>query len=106
MEWIRIFSSQSELQMQLGENRPRLLQVHGKKVCLVYRESKLFAIEDSCPHNGESLSKGTVNFQGEIVCPWHGQRFSLKTGREGGQQSRDLVTYPVKETEEGVFIGL
>ncbi|HZX74159.1 MAG TPA: Rieske (2Fe-2S) protein [Cyclobacteriaceae bacterium] len=106
MEWVKIFSSQSELQKHLEENRPRLLQVYGKKICLVYRESKLFAVQDSCPHNGESLSKGTVNFQGEIVCPWHGQRFSLKTGREGGQQSQDLITYPVKETEEGVFIGV
>jgi nitrite reductase/ring-hydroxylating ferredoxin subunit len=106
MEWIRIFSSQSELQKQLGENQPRQLLVRGKKICLVYRESKLFAVEDSCPHNGESLSKGAVNFQGEIVCPLHGQRFSLKTGREGGEQSRDLGIYPVKETVDGVFIGL
>src|SRR6187402_1289988 len=106
MEWIKISSSQSELQKQLIENRPKLLLVHGKKICLVYRESKLFAVEDSCPHNGESLSKGAVNFQGEIVCPWHGQRFSLQTGREGSEQSRDLVTYAIKETDEGLFIGL
>jgi len=106
MEWVRVFSSQGELQNQLGENKPRLLLVHGKKICLVYRESKVFAVQDSCSHNGESLSKGAVNFQGEIVCPWHGQRFNLKTGREGGQQSPDLITYPIKETEEGIFIGL
>lgn len=90
----------------LSENKPRLLQVAGKKICLVYRDSKLFAVQDSCTHNGESLSKGSVNFQGEIICPWHGQRFDLRTGREGSEQSRDLVTYPTKATEEGVFIGL
>ena len=106
MEWVRIFSSQDELRRQLVENKPRLLHVRGKKVCLIYRDSKVFAVQDSCPHNGESLSKGAVNFQGEIVCPMHGQRFSLKTGREGSQQSRDLTVYPVKETEDGVFIGL
>jgi nitrite reductase/ring-hydroxylating ferredoxin subunit len=106
MEWIRIFPSQREMQHALSENRPRQLQVRGKKICLVYRNAQLNAVEDSCPHNGESLSKGAVNFQGEIVCPWHGQRFSLKTGREGDQQSRDLIVYPVKETEEGMFIGI
>jgi len=106
MEWVRIFLSQSELQKHLGENTPRLLLVHGKKVCLVYQDSRLCAVEDTCPHNGESLSKGVVNFQGEIVCPWHGQRFNLKTGRECNQFSRDLIIYPVKETEEGIFIGL
>ena len=106
MEWVRIFPSQSELLKHLSENKPRLLVVRGRKICVVYRDSKLFAVDDSCPHNGESLSKGTVNFQGEIVCPWHGQRFNLKTGREGSQQSHDLGTYPVKETEEGIFLGL
>ena len=106
MEWVRIFLSRDEMLGALTENKPRLLQARGKKICVVYRESKLFVVQDSCTHNGESLSKGIVNFQGEIICPWHGQRFSLKTGREGSEQSRDLVTYPVKETEEGIFIGL
>jgi len=32
--------------------------------------------------------------------------FNLKTGREGQERSRDLETYPIKESEEGVSIGL
>lgn len=90
----------------LLEGQPRLLMVQGKRICIVRREHLLYAVEDKCPHNGESLSKGTVNYLGEIICPWHGQRFSLKTGREGEERSRDLITYPVKQDAEGVYIGL
>jgi nitrite reductase/ring-hydroxylating ferredoxin subunit len=90
----------------LIEGQPRLLIVQGKRICIVRRENTLYAVEDKCPHNGESLSKGAVNYLGEIICPWHGQRFSLKTGREGEERSRDLITYPVKQDQEGVYIGL
>jgi nitrite reductase/ring-hydroxylating ferredoxin subunit len=106
VDWIKIFSSVDEMKKALTLQQPRLLVVRGKRVCLVRRDHELLAVEDSCPHNGESLSKGTVNYIGEVVCPWHGQRFSLKTGRECAERSRDLVTYPVKENIDGVFIAL
>jgi nitrite reductase/ring-hydroxylating ferredoxin subunit len=106
MEWIKVFSSVEEARQRLKENTPQLLIVRGQSICLVMREGSFFAIENKCSHNGESLSKGLVNFLGEVVCPWHGYRFNLKTGRECEERSRDLTTYPIKVNEEGVFIGL
>jgi nitrite reductase/ring-hydroxylating ferredoxin subunit len=106
VDWIKIFPSQADMDKALTEGQPRLLIVQGKRICMVRRENVLYAVDDKCPHNGESLSKGTVNYLGEIICPWHGQRFSLKTGREGEERSRDLITYPVKQDQEGVYIGL
>lgn len=90
----------------MAPKQPRLLIVRGKNICLVREDGRLHAIEDRCSHNGESLSKGMVNFFGEVICPWHGYRFNLNTGRESGERSRDLVIYPIKEEPEGVFIGL
>ncbi len=106
MDWVKIFSSVAEMEKALAPQQPRLLIVRGKRICLVRGDHQLLAVEDTCPHNGESLSKGVVNFLGEIVCPWHGQQFNLKTGRECAERSRDLVTYPVKEDSEGIFIGI
>jgi nitrite reductase/ring-hydroxylating ferredoxin subunit len=106
VDWIKIFSSQAEMERALNSGQPRLLVVQGKRICIVRREQDLYAVEDKCPHNGESLSKGTVNYLGEIICPWHGQRFNLKTGREGEERSRDLITYPVKQEQGVVYIGL
>ena len=106
MEWIKVFSSDEEARRRLKENTPQLLIVDSKRLCLVLRNNTVFAVQDSCPHNGESLSKGTVNYLSEIICPWHGHQFSLATGRECSQRSPDLDTYPVKEDSEGLFIGM
>lgn len=106
MDWVKIFDSQAEGLIRLGKNKPQLLIVRGKRICLVRTEDRWLAVEDTCTHNGESLSKGNVNFLGEVVCPWHGHRFNLKTGRECGERSRDLITYPMKQDTEGLFIGI
>lgn len=106
MEWIRIFASTGEMEAALSERTPRLLLAGSKRICLVRVAQRLYAVQDTCSHNGESLSKGKVNFAEEIVCPWHGQRFQLSTGREAGENSPDLVTYPIRIEADGVYLGI
>ncbi|MBK5278558.1 MAG: Rieske 2Fe-2S domain-containing protein [Bacteroidia bacterium] len=106
MEWIKVFSSGDEARRRLKENVPQLLIMNATRLCLVLRNNNFYVVQDSCSHNGESLSKGIVNHLGEIICPWHGHQFNLITGRECSERSSDLSTYPVKEDSDGVFIGL
>ncbi len=46
---------------------------------LIYRdkESNLRCVKDLCPHRGASFHGGEVK-EGELVCPYHGARFSSK----------------------------
>jgi nitrite reductase/ring-hydroxylating ferredoxin subunit len=104
MDWVKIFTSKQEARKKLMAGKPQLLLVGNTRICLVFFDDKIYAMEDKCSHNGESLSKGTVNYLGEVVCPWHGYRFTPQTGRETGERSRDLKTYPVKEDDSGVFV--
>lgn len=104
MNWIKIFSSIGEMEAALAINRPRLLLAGGKRICLVRTADRLLAVDDRCSHNGESLSKGQVNYLCEVVCPWHGHRFNLVTGREAGERSADLETFLVRADESGVFV--
>ena len=106
MEWIKVFASKDEITNSLAIDRPRLLLIGGKRICLVRTADRVLAVDDKCTHNGESLSKGSVNYLGEVVCPWHGHRFNLKTGRECGERSADLVVYPVREDQDGLFVGI
>jgi len=106
MKWIKIFSTEAEAKNKIIPDKPQLLIIHGKRICLVYREGQFFAIQDSCSHNGESLSKGNVNYLGEIVCPWHNYRFALNTGKASDSNSTDLATYPIKIDESGFFIAI
>jgi len=106
MEWIKVFSSGEEARRRLRENVPQLVIINGKRLCMVVRGDHFHVVQDACSHNGESLSKGSLNYLGEIICPLHGHRFSLATGRECSERSDDLTIYPVKEDENGVFIGI
>jgi len=104
MGWIKIFENTQVANTALIESQPRLLIVQGKRICLVKLNGKLQAVQNNCTHSGGSLSQGTINFLGEIVCPVHQYQFNLKTGRENGQRSNDLECFPIKENEEGIFI--
>ena len=106
MNWIKIFNSSQEAFDTIADRQPRLLVVHEKRICMVRQGNSLSAVSNRCTHNGESLSKGKVNFANEIVCPWHGYQFDLRTGREYQQRSADLETYPIKIDTDCVYIGL
>jgi 3-phenylpropionate/trans-cinnamate dioxygenase ferredoxin subunit len=106
MMWVKIFSDAKAASERLQENKPQLLIVNGNRICLVKRDQQFYAVSDRCTHNGESLSKGKVNYAGEIVCPWHGYHFSLQSGREWQERCADLVTFPIREEADGLYIGL
>lgn len=106
MNWIKIFQSESEARAKISPDKPRLLVVYGKRICLALHGNTFYAVQDSCTHNGESLSKGAVNYIGEIICPWHNYQFDLQSGRECQSRSKDLQTYPIKSDENGFFIGI
>ena len=106
MQWIKIFGSSDEARARLPENHPQLLLVDGQRICLTHRQGQIFAVADRCTHQGDSLSRGQVNFLGEVICPWHGYRFDLRTGREANEQSPDLEIFPIREDADGVFIAI
>jgi 3-phenylpropionate/trans-cinnamate dioxygenase ferredoxin subunit len=55
--------------------------VAGRRMIAVTRSGdEFFAVEDICTHDGAELTGGAVE-GAEIVCPRHGARFCLRTGR-------------------------
>jgi nitrite reductase/ring-hydroxylating ferredoxin subunit len=106
MKWMKVFSSKQEALQRMTQNKPQLVIIDGKRICLVRRENEFFAIQDSCTHNGDSLSKGKVNFLGEIVCPWHHYRFDLRSGRACDSSCADLESFHVRLGDDGLFIGV
>lgn len=106
MQWIKIFQTNEEAEQRIQSDKPQLVIANGKRICLVRHDGAYNAVQDSCTHSGESLSKGHVNYLGEVICPLHNHCFNLQTGRELSSRSADLVTYPIKIDETGFFIGV
>ena len=82
-EWIDIgpASAVTETSTLSGE-------VDGYYIVVARCGDKLFAVEDRCSHDGESLAGAEIE-KCEIICPRHGARFDLRTG--------DALTPPAYE---------
>lgn len=44
-------------------------------------DGQLFAVTRRCRHLGADLAGGFIDGDGCLVCPWHGARYDVSTGR-------------------------
>ncbi len=40
-----------------------------------------FAVSRRCRHLGADLAAGSIDADGCLVCPWHGAKYDVRTGR-------------------------
>ncbi len=64
----------------LAEGALRRVIVEGMPVLLARLGGRVYGIAETCSHLGGPLSEGTRE-GASVVCPWHGSRFDLRTGR-------------------------
>lgn len=67
-------------------------------------QGKIYAVDDPCPHRGESLAQGIVGQDGYVICPGHGWEYSLETGCALAEGNGRVDVYEVEEREGGVWI--
>jgi nitrite reductase/ring-hydroxylating ferredoxin subunit len=44
-------------------------------------KGEYFAVSRTCRHLYADLAGGSIDSNGCLVCPWHGSRYDVKTGR-------------------------
>jgi nitrite reductase/ring-hydroxylating ferredoxin subunit len=70
----------------------------GKSVLFCRIESRLYALDTKCPHEGGRISEGPL-IEGKLVmCPLHNFQFDARTGKAVGRVCNDARTYRVRET--------
>jgi anthranilate 1,2-dioxygenase ferredoxin subunit len=67
----------------------------GWHVLLGKTEEGLFALNDRCTHQAALLSNGRIR-RGAVMCPLHGARFEMATGRCVGGAYKDLRQFPLR----------
>ena len=55
-------------------------EVDGVFVAVFNVDGEFFAVEDVCTHDGGGLAGGAIEGD-QVICPRHGARFCLRTGR-------------------------
>lgn len=90
----------------VGEGETARIDVDGTVVVVARETGHLCAFQEFCTHRHGPLSEGQIE-KGEVVCPWHGSRFALATGKvTQGPAKVDLRTFPVQEREGKVWLQL
>jgi 3-phenylpropionate/trans-cinnamate dioxygenase ferredoxin subunit len=73
--------------------------------CVYNLDGELHAIEDRCSHDDGPLCEGEVDFQDyTVICPRHGSKFEIKTGRVLNPPAYAPVeTFPVRVDANGMI---
>lgn len=101
MNWVKILSKE----VYSAENFIRLINVGGKKICLVKIDQEFFATQSRCPHAGADLSQGFCKDK-KLICAFHRYEYDLETGRGAAGQGDYINTFPLELREDGLYIGL
>lgn len=76
-------------------------RIGGWHVLTAKTDSGFHAINDRCTHQAALLSTGRIR-RGAIMCPLHGARFDMGSGRCIGGTYRDVRAFPVR-VENGMI---
>jgi nitrite reductase/ring-hydroxylating ferredoxin subunit len=90
---------------EVPEGKVTLVDADGTKVALCNRQGKFYALSNFCPHLTGNLGEGALD--GDVlVCPEHGWRFKLTTGRCTTMRGQSAHTFPVEIREEWIYVGV
>lgn len=80
------FPEEGKLSLRVGE----------WQVLVVKSDDQFFAYNDCCTHQAARLSGGRIR-RGSLMCPLHGARFEIATGRCMGGSYSPLLGMPVRD---------
>jgi 3-phenylpropionate/trans-cinnamate dioxygenase ferredoxin subunit len=66
-------------------------------------DNAAYAIQDSCPHQGASLSSGIVRGK-TVACRAHGLRFNLDCDQQGGPPTLPIQRFAVQVVDGIVML--
>jgi 3-phenylpropionate/trans-cinnamate dioxygenase ferredoxin subunit len=90
---------------ELPPGKGTTVTVGGKDVALFNVDGTIYAMEDSCLHQG--LSLGTSKLEGKVVtCRGHGWRYDVTTGCTLHVKDYGVAIYPVKLVEGKIMVSV
>ena len=84
-------------------NKGVCIELGGRKIAVFNVTGQYYAVEDTCPHRGASLSQGQVSGT-SVHCPWHGAEVDVRTGQCGPPAPHPVKTFDVSCDGQQLFI--
>jgi len=90
-EWVDVIQARA-----FAPGERMVVDVDGTEVAVFNLDGEFFAIEDVCTHDGQELTSGELCGD-EIVCPRHGARFCIRTGKALTPPAyEDVASFPLR----------
>lgn len=81
-------------------------ELEGQPIVLFAINGEFLATGDVCTHDGGPIGEGEM-VGDEIICPRHGARFNIKTGKVLSLPAvADIPVYPVRVRDGFVEVGI
>jgi 3-phenylpropionate/trans-cinnamate dioxygenase ferredoxin component len=98
-DWVDVGGAEA-----VSETAPFSAEVDGVALVIVRCGRELYAVEDRCTHDGESLGEAQVQ-DCQIICPRHGAHFCLRSGEALTPPAYEpLRTYRVREQDGRILV--
>ena len=88
---------------ELADGEGKTVTVGGRLIAVFHVQGEYYAVDDTCPHMGASLSGGYVE-DGIVTCPWHAWRFRLCDGVWADYPKIKIGSYAVRVEGEAVQV--
>jgi 3-phenylpropionate/trans-cinnamate dioxygenase ferredoxin subunit len=90
----------------LRDGQLKRVNVEGKAILLCPVQDAVYAVENVCSHDGETLAGGELDGYA-VECPRHGALFDVRDGRVlRGPATAPIGTFPVRVEAERVEVGI
>ena len=90
---------------ELLEGERIFFDYRGIPVVLMLISGEYYALQDCCTHDDGPLGDGDIEDH-QIVCPRHGARFDVRTGRALSLPAlKEVSTFPVRIVGDVVQVG-
>lgn len=91
---------------ELPPGEHKIFQMGEHSLVLFHIAGEYSALENRCSHDDGPLGEGLV-YDCEVMCPRHGARFDLRTGKVLSFPAvADVAAYPVKVEDDKILVQL
>jgi nitrite reductase/ring-hydroxylating ferredoxin subunit len=104
LDWIKV--AESEAEIIFNTNNIAEVMAGERMICIAKFQNQLFAFANKCPHASGLFVNGYIDAVGNVVCPIHRYKFSMRNGRNITGEGYFLKHWPVAVKEDGVYVGL
>ncbi len=102
---------------EVPDNSMKVIFIQGSNILVCRSNNQLFALDNSCPHRGASLSKGEIKGT-KIICYMHDFEYDLISGKllhipskwndqnPNWKKSDNLLLFQISEKNGQIYIQL